>query len=192
MCTNESFTPVSPASQELQEFEAYNRTALPQLVEAHLQAIISPEMKPIEESLRVRFVDIVRRCQSTVEENFRIARGSKAVTRDSNQLPASQLEQNVSFRQDQTSASAPENSVTDFFHEPPHVATGENNPFATLPPNINAPDPLPSQSVDSTYGSLPEPCGCVCHLCSANACEDCLVKNCDSKGFRFEGWMNPP
>ena len=76
----ESFKPSSPATQELEEFKTYNRRALPRLVEANLQAIIDTKMVPIEEDLRRLLVDIVRRCQSTVAENFRVIRQRKKVS----------------------------------------------------------------------------------------------------------------
>ena len=60
----------SPQSQNFADFEAYSRTELPRLVEASLQAIVSTEMAPLEENLRAMLVDIVRRCQSTVAQNY--------------------------------------------------------------------------------------------------------------------------
>ena len=64
-------TPVrSPQSRGFADFEAYSRTELPRLVEANLQAMINAEMAPLEENLRAMLVDIVRRCQSTVAQNY--------------------------------------------------------------------------------------------------------------------------
>ncbi|KAL8791001.1 MAG: hypothetical protein Q9195_006075 [Heterodermia aff. obscurata] len=60
----------SPQSRSFADFEAYSRTELPRLVEANLQVIVSSEMAPLEESLRAMLVDIVRRCQSTVVQNY--------------------------------------------------------------------------------------------------------------------------
>ena len=60
----------SPAAQSFREFNAYSRIALPMLVEANLQAIVNAEVIPTEDRLKVLVVDIIRRCQSTVAQNF--------------------------------------------------------------------------------------------------------------------------
>jgi len=54
----------SSASRETRDFIEYSRAALPQLVEANLQILIEAE------DLRTLMVDIVRRCLSTVTQNF--------------------------------------------------------------------------------------------------------------------------
>ena len=44
----ENVEPSSPRSEELRNFETYNRTALPLLVEANLRAIVDSQIAPIE------------------------------------------------------------------------------------------------------------------------------------------------
>ena len=70
--TLENLEPSSPGSRELRDFENYNRTALPLLVEANLRAIVDSHIAPIEERVRAMVVDIVRTCQSTVARNFHL------------------------------------------------------------------------------------------------------------------------
>lgn len=166
--SDESVAPSSPASQELREFEAYNRTALPRLVEANLQAIVDTQMRPIEDNLRTLVVDIVRRCQSTVEENFRVIREPKVDTGSNSQPSASQ---NISLTQPRDNAFSNEGqvsaSVTDmthFFHEPPHMgmeASISNNDFLGPPNNPECPQ---NEYVDSGYGSTLDSCHCGCHF----------------------------
>ncbi|KAM0795837.1 hypothetical protein BDR22DRAFT_919345 [Usnea florida] len=78
--TGPAFPTSSPAMQEFEEFEAFIYRALPQLVEANLQAMVKTEMVPIEKNLRMVFVDVVRRCQSIVAEKFRLIRESRVST----------------------------------------------------------------------------------------------------------------
>ncbi|KAL8838910.1 MAG: hypothetical protein Q9170_001947 [Blastenia crenularia] len=83
----------SPQSQELANFEAYARVELPRLVEANLQTVVNAELAPIEENLRAVLVDIVRRCQSTVAQNynrFQITSSSE-IPGASNEAPAATL-----------------------------------------------------------------------------------------------------
>lgn len=80
--------PTTPASQGIADFEAYNRRALPLLVEANLQAIVDAEMAPLEGSLRTMLVDIVRRCQSTIAQNFQRMQESESHSSNSELAPA--------------------------------------------------------------------------------------------------------
>ncbi|KAL8707725.1 MAG: hypothetical protein Q9220_007305 [cf. Caloplaca sp. 1 TL-2023] len=61
---------LSPQSLDLADFEAYTRVELPRLVEANLQSLVNAEFAPLEDHLRAMLVDIVRRCQSTVAQNY--------------------------------------------------------------------------------------------------------------------------
>ena len=67
----------STAAQSLQDFNEYNRIALPLSVEASLQSIVQSKIAPIEEEVRILFVDIVRRSQSTVAQDFHQAQQLK-------------------------------------------------------------------------------------------------------------------
>ena len=154
-------------------------------------------MKPLEDTLRARLVDIVRSCQSTVEQNFRVARASRTGSgyfpppAPQNSAPLQQGDGTL-VQQDQISSFVSNNPVTDFFHEPPHVAAGASDPFVDLSQATNSQGRLQPHFVDSTYGSLPESCECVCHLYSTDDCAVCVRKHTDSGAFRFEDWMNPP
>ena len=135
----ESFAPSSPATQELEEFEAYNRRALPRLVEANLQAMVNTEMVPLEENLRRLLVDIVRRCQSTVAENFRVTRPSKRVSPNSPQQPSPQAISPLPtggekfFTDSQLLAPTVAGTTSGFFEEPPHMHV-EAGPSCPEPP----------------------------------------------------------
>ena len=66
----DAIAPQSLGSRELADFEAYNDLVLPLLVEADLQSLIDVEMAPIEQNARNMLVDIVRRCQTVVSQNY--------------------------------------------------------------------------------------------------------------------------
>ena len=168
----ESFTPSSPATQELEEFEAYNRRALPRLVEANLQAMVNTKMVPIEEDLRRLLVDIVRRCQSTVAENFRVTRPPRKVSTNSPQQSSSQAISPLPPRGEtlltdsQLLAPTMADTTLGFFEEPPHVHV-EAGPSCQRP--LEGTDRLElsqNQFTDSGYGGFPEACDCNCHFVS--------------------------
>ena len=166
----ESFAPSSPATQELEEFEAYSRRALPRLVEANLQAMVNTEMVPLEENLRRLLVDIVRRCQSTVAENFRVTRPSRKVSPNSPQQPSSQAISPLptggeKFLADgQLLAPTVAGTTSGFFEEPPHVPV-EAGPSYPKPPEGTDGLELPqNQFTDSGYGGSLEACDCICHV----------------------------
>ena len=184
---DDSMTPSSPASQELWEFGAYSRAALPQLVEANLRATLDTDLKPIEENLRTQLVDIVRRCQSVVEENFRITRGSKVGTGDGLEpIISAQPGEDVPLSHTPVPATTMQGQMTDFFHEPPLMAPEMNISFAPIAGFTGGPDPFKGQLVDSTYGTLPEPCECVCHVFCTNTCNDCIGKHSDLGSSSFD------
>ena len=164
----ESLAPSSPATQELEEFEAYNRRALPRLVEANLQAMVNTEMVPLEENLRRLLVDIVRRCQSTVAENFRVTRPSKKVFTNSPQQPSSSTisplpPRGKTFLTDsQLLAPTLAGTTSGFFEEPPHVEAGPSYP--RLPEGTEGLGIPQNQFTDSGYGSSLEACECSCHV----------------------------
>ena len=166
----ESFAPSSPATQELEEFEAYNRRALPRLVEANLQAMVNTEMVPIEENLRRLLVDIVRRCQSTVAENFRLTRPPSKVSTNSLQQSSSEA---ISPLQTRGETSLPHSqllapNIADitlgFFEEPPHVHMEAGSSYPRPPEGTDRLEPPQDQFTDSGYGGFLEACDCNCHV----------------------------
>ena len=142
-------------------------TALPVLVDANLQGIVSAEMAPIEENLRQLLVDIVRRCQSTVAQNFQQMKGMRSDASNSTQCSAAQItagkmpvrDANIAERQ----ISSPEipNSPTLFYQEPPHVTVEAG---AELPCGTQKKLFVDAESSDSGYGSMDHICHCNCHL----------------------------
>ncbi len=166
----ESLAPPSPASQELEEFEAYNRTALPRLVEANLQAIVNTEMVPIEENLRRLLVDIVRRCQSTVAENFRVIRVPRRTSVKSPQpssshtSPPSPPRGEISSTDSHLVVPTTAHTTPAFFQEPPHVSVEAEASYARPPDGSDHLKPSQSQFADSAYGSSLEACNCNCHV----------------------------
>ena len=161
--------PTSPPSQELRDFDHYNRTTLPLLVEANLRAIVEPQIAPIEERVRAIVVDIVRTCQSTVAQNFHTRFAPTSSANDPTQSSPQAIAPN------RTAGSTPEeaaesgiNDATgnhlDFFQEPPHLTAGAR---ASLPVptmyNHNDITRNQNENSDSGYGSLPVACNCSCH-----------------------------
>ena len=166
----ESFEPASPAAQDLEEFEAYNRRALPQLVEANLQAMVNTEMVPIAENLRRLLVDVVRRCQSTVGENFRVTRVRRRISGNSpqpsspNPIPPSPLREEASLTNSQLLHPIMGDTASAFFEEPPHVSV-EAGPSCPRPPeDTDCLEPFQNRFTDSGYGSSLEACDCDCHV----------------------------
>ena len=166
----ESFAPSSPATQELEEFEAYNRGALPRLVEANLQAMVNTKMVPIEEDLRRLLVDIVRRCQSTVAENFRVTRPTSKVYTNSPQQSSSQALSPLQTRgetfltESQLRAPTMADTTSGFFEEPPHVHLQAGPSCPRPPEGTDRLEPPQNQFTDSGYGGFLEACNCNCHV----------------------------
>ncbi|KAI9734354.1 MAG: hypothetical protein M1834_002460 [Cirrosporium novae-zelandiae] len=72
---HESFTesfdrPQSPTSQEFTKYESYSRTELPRLVQAELEDMVTEGMICLEEKLKATVVDVIRKCQRTLERNW--------------------------------------------------------------------------------------------------------------------------
>ena len=165
-----SYAPSSPATQELEEFEAYNFRALPQLVEANLRAMVNTRMIPIEEGLRRLLVDVVRRCQSTVAENFRVTRPPREVSTNSPQQPSSQAIPPLPSRTEtfltnsQLLDPAIAGTTSGFFEEPPHMPVEAG---ASCPRPLEGADRLDApqnEFTDSGYGGSLEACDCNCHV----------------------------
>ena len=149
----------------MRDFEAYNQTALPLLVEANLRAIVESQIAPIEDRVRAMVVDIVRTCQSTVARNFNLMIASTSSVDDRTQ-PHSQTvtlgESSANTREEL--ARLPRNDTADnpldLYREPPHLNAEASTTF---------PDPVSmatgSQNLDSDsgYSSIPHSCACSCH-----------------------------
>lgn len=145
------------------DFEAYNRTALPLLVEANLQAVVSVDMAPMEESLKALLVDIVRRCQSTVAQNFQRLQGPKvSPNRSIGSTP-----QILPSTQPAALPLVAANHALGFYQEPPYL-TAEAGASSPGPPLEDESHRATSQGQvsDSGYGSGtgPDACECPCHL----------------------------
>lgn len=164
----ESQEPSSPRSRELRDFEIYNRTTLPLLVEANLRAIVESQIAPIEERVRAMVVDIVRTCQSTIARNYHltIAPTSSASNRMRSSSPATASAETTFptiVEPTQKAVNDATGNSFDFFREPPHLNAEAS---ASVPgPVYNPTDVTECQnpSSDSGYGSLQERCGCSCH-----------------------------
>ncbi|KAL9003955.1 MAG: hypothetical protein Q9188_003204 [Gyalolechia gomerana] len=105
----------SPQSQDVAEFDRYTQTELPLLVEANLQHLIAP----LEEGLKAMLVDIVRRCHSTVAQNYN--RREKTLSSDN---PRSEVEPSDAVMSFDAVKTASGNQCTDLQH--PEI-TGEGN-----------------------------------------------------------------
>ena len=166
----ESFTPSSPVTQELEEFEAYNCRALPRLVEANLQAMVNTKMVPIEEDLRRLLVDIVRRCQSTVAEKFRVTRPQRKVSINSPQQSSSQAISQLPsggetfLTNSQLLAPTIADTTLGFSEEPPHVHVEAGPSYPRPPEGTDRLETPQNQLTDSGYGGFPEACDCNCHF----------------------------
>ena len=157
----------STAAQSLQDFNEYNRIALPLLVEASLQSIVQSKIAPIEEEVRTLFVDIVRRSQSTVARDFQQVQQLKtAQVQPSESAFATAQRSSYIFATDESYGApmpVPSNAISAdvvaHYQEPPFsdVSIGLS-PFFCFTPILDKP---PS---DSGYGSNPGPCVCDCHL----------------------------
>lgn len=165
-----SFAPSSPATQELEEFEVYSRRALPQLVDANLQAMVNTRMVPIEEDLRRLLVDVVRRCQSTVAENFRVTRPPREVTTNSPQQPPSQTIPPLPSRGETFLTNSQlldptiAGTTSGFFEEPPHMHVEAGPSCPRLLEGADRLDAPQNEFTDSGYGGSLEACDCSCHV----------------------------
>ncbi|KAK0511334.1 hypothetical protein JMJ35_005907 [Cladonia borealis] len=189
----------SPESQELRDFGTYSRTALPLLVEANLQSLISAGIVPIEENVKKLLVDIVRTCLSAVAQNYKQWRGIRSSARNSTEssilsFAAEQQTREESIPTSQVPSPSPPQPRTLFFEEPPHVAV-DTMPVVTALSHERISGPGQEvQYSDSGYGSYFDPCFCICHLHVDSAkvldalgnCEDCSQNhNPNSSTFDF-------
>ena len=129
--------------------------------------MINTEMVPIEENLRRFLVDVVRRCQSTVAEGFRVARVPRRIsvnTRHSSSHATSPLPPRggPSLSNSQLLAPTIADTTACFFEEPPHVSV-ESGTSPRPPESTDRREPSGEQFTDSAYGGSLEACDCNCH-----------------------------
>ena len=158
--------PSSPQSQELRDFDIYNRAHLPLLVEASLRAIVAPQLAPIEEHLRALVVGLVRTCQSTVARNFQLmvapAPLANERTQSSNQTVASTESAGQTDGEPmQTFGSG--TAGMEFFCEAPHVDAEASSSLPGPMYNHGSVTSNQNSNSDSGYFSLPFSCSCSCH-----------------------------
>ena len=166
--TPERLEAPSPRSRELQDFETYNRTALPLLVEASLRATMESEFAPIEERLRAMVVDIVRTCQSAVAQNFHLTIAPASSANDQSQSPSRTILSIETAVQThgEPFQSFPNSSAAnppDFYREPPHLSAEASIPFASSIYSHGSAIGSQNSNSDSGYGSAPPSCDCSCH-----------------------------
>ena len=157
----------SPQSQELQNFEAYNRRVLPQIVEASLSAAISTDLAPVEERVRALVGDILRTCQSTVFRNFQRMNTTNPPNPNVTASPIPHEGPNpvpIDDGENPFDTVGSSTSTSLFFQEPPHLNFDEGTTNFQSTPESNVLIPVNSQGSDSGYGSLPKGCECSCHL----------------------------
>ena len=159
--TPDSLESSSSRSQELRDFEVYNRTTLPLLVEASLRPIIGSQVAPIGEMV----IDVVRTCQSTVARNFdlMIAPTSSADDRTQPHSPTVTLTE-IGIHTREESARLSMNDTADesldLYHEPPHLNAEAS---ATNLGPVSSVTGTQVSSSDSGYSSIPNSCACFCH-----------------------------
>ena len=157
--------PSSPQSEELRNFETYNRTALPLLVEANLRAIVESQIAPIEERVRAMIVDIVRTAQSTIARNFNSMNAPTSSADDETQphsqtVRLAELGALSSEEPAQTFGIDGADHPSELYHEPPHLNAEAS---ASFPDPVSIAIGSQYHSSDSGYSSLPFSCPCSCH-----------------------------
>ena len=162
--TPDSLESSSSRSQELRDFEVYNRTTLPLLVEASLRPIIESQIAPMGEMV----IDIVRTCQSTVARNFNllIAPTSSVGDRTPPPLeitPSVEAAERTHEESPQTLLDGTTRKSPDFFHEPPHL--GAEASASSLSSTYHYRNLAGRQTLDLDfrYESSSVPCSCTCH-----------------------------
>ena len=130
--------------------------------------MVESEAALIEERVRAMVVDVVRTAQSTIARNFRhtIAPISQAHDRIPSSPQESSLNENTTHIHEepiQSPAYGIAGNSLDSFRVP-SLLTDEAS--ASLPTTIYDPSDSithQSQSQDSGYGTLNDPCNCLCH-----------------------------
>ena len=132
--------------------------------------MVSTEMVQIEENLRSLLVDVVRRCQSTVTDSFRVTRVRNRVSLDSSQAlgshaaPPAPHERETVDNNSQPIAPITTHAPPEPSQLPPH-ADVEAGPSCPRPSEgVDALGHFPDLFKDSGYGSSQESCDCNCHI----------------------------
>lgn len=124
--------------------------------------------------MRALLVDIVRRCQSAVADNFRVIKTPRADV--SNLLHPSPFQSADTelprgdgiFANTQLLVPTVESPPSVFFQEPPHVGIETTLPLPTSSQGLTTQDKPWSQPTDSGYESSQQMCYCSCHLNSGH------------------------
>lgn len=174
----ENFETCSPRSQVLRDFESYNRTNLPLLVESQLRGIVESQIAPIEERVRAMVVDIVRTCQSTVARNFHLTISPTSSANDRMRLSSQESAYQASSSQVIASTGTPEHRLPESAQMAVNDTADSSLDFLRAPLPLNAGNgaslPVPAldwssvtgqqgESMDSGYGNLSDNCDCSCH-----------------------------
>ena len=135
------------------------------MIEANLQAMVDAEIAPLEENIKALVVDVVRRCQSTVAQNYGRIKSSTDVT-------ATQVEEKSAHaieplhRQNTNAHDA--GFVQSLFTEPPFrdqpVFLSDSAAIAdwAATNTLEGQQSFPSLHSDSGYGTLLDGYGCQC------------------------------
>ena len=166
-------TSSSPSLQGLSDFESYSRTELPRLIEANLQAMVDAEVAPLEENIKALVVDVVRRCQSTVAQNYGRIKSSTDITatqtgeKSTPAIEQADLQNANAHEAGFIQPSYDEPPFRDqpvFFPEPAAIAdwaaadaSHEQEPFLS-----HEQEPFLSLQSDSGYGTLLDAYECQC------------------------------
>ena len=122
------------------------------------------QVAPIEERGRAMVADIVRTCLSTVAHTFRSLNELDRIPSSVPQASASnEITTHAHEEPDHGSAPDTAGNSLDFFREPSPLNAEAS---ASLPTPMYDHDNSinrQSQSQDSGYGTLAEPCDCTCH-----------------------------
>ena len=179
----------SSESRELQDFEDYNRTEVPLLVEIRLQAELDTSMASVAENLRPRLVDIVRECQSIAAENFRASRVSRPNTACSSITEDNQAGR--SGRYERQLISNTTQPTAGYYRELPHEESHADDLFPEPVLNCNEEDRHQSLTNDSGYEECHPSCECSCHV-DESQLEQAGCKHCvgDHPDFTDLDWQN--
>lgn len=137
------------------------------MVEANLQAIIDARIAPMADDLRNLVVDIVRRCQSNVSQDYQRNQQLATASQPAPWTIQTQGLESIPTQSDSAVTHYPAMKMThsapDYFSEPNFVAA-EASSMASIPMPTNSQAEQPnSDAQDSGYASLLDGCKCNCH-----------------------------
>jgi hypothetical protein len=122
--------PPSPSSQEVADYEAYQRTELPRLVEAMLEAMIQARTDPLEERYKPFFLEIVRGAQSSLNQRWEMRKAQASSSRASQPPSQATVGHNL--------ASDPQRISNPTVVQPATLNTNSS----VVPPTYEIPPPL--------------------------------------------------